>query len=342
MRVFLLLLLSHLASAANPTAWRLVKPVTAARDGLTQFEVLEANERGGRVRITRSPRDLSCPTGATYLMSWRIDGETRRVALGQSLLVSFEGHQTGGGRCANGEPLARAATGLGAIDMGWAPGTFYSFEGPGYREFYLHPEEHADRHLGQWKVTVPTNAYQQHLFLAIGIDTSGNSGGQWFNFALIYEAEKPGAKPLPPAPPQNPPPPPAQNPPPPARGAYPIKPAYLGTLYHSSSYYEIAYVMTITAPDGKLDARIRSTGSFTDPRHLTNWRLVDSDTFEGEWQSDPLYDNPKTQKRGVLRGTFRAGFYGSSGNTWYITFKTGSNSEVPEAGDMWNSWFRNP
>ena len=121
-----------------------------------------------------------------------------------------------------------------------------------------------------------------------------------------------------------------------------IKPAYLGTLHHSSSYDEIAYVMTISAPNGKLEARIRSQGSYSDPRVLTDWRRVDSDTFEGKWQSDPVYDNPKTKKRGVLRGTFHAVFYGSSGNTWYITFKTGSDSEIPDAGDMWNSWFRKP
>lgn len=342
MRLLALLLVASSAYAAPPTAWRLVRPITAAREGLTQFEVLEATERGGRVRVIRSPRDITCPSGATYVFSWRIDGEVRRVTIGQPLVVSFQAQQTSGARCPNGEPLARAATGLGTIDLGWAPGTSYSFEGPGYREFYLHPEEHRERHLAQWQVAVPQSAYQPNVFLAIGIETSGNSGGQWFNFALIYEAERADARPLPPAPSSAPPPPTAPPPPAPPRAGYPVKPAYLGTLYHSSSLSEIAYVMTIAAPDGKLEARVRSKGSFTDPRHLYNWRLVDSDTFVGEWQSDPSYDNPRTQKRGVLRGTFHAVFYGSSGNTWYVTFKTGPSSDLPEVGDLWNSWFRNP
>jgi hypothetical protein len=409
------------ADDGRASAWRLTQVTTAARDGLTQFQVLQKDEHGGKVRVIRSPRDESCPTGATYILSWRIDGEARRVTHGSTLLVSFEGHQVGGGaRCPNGEPLARAATGLGALTPDWGPGTFYSFEGPGYREFYLHPEEHEGRHLGQWRVTVPTNAYQQHLFLAIGIDASGNSGGQWFNFGLYYDAEQPGAPPLPasgggfepgmnryggdyrsfdmlrgrnedcrnacageaqcrafsivragvqgayprcwlkstvpPATPDPnttsgvvrggpavaPQPAPSQPAPSQPRPAFTVNPDWLGTRYYKTSYYDTSYALTITAPNGQLDGRIRTTGARNDPRHLFHFRLVDNDTFDGEWESDPAFDNPATHQRVRMRGTFHAVYYASSGNTYYIVFKVAPGMEAPEGTELANSWYRDP
>src|SRR5438105_10758567 len=66
--LFVLLAIGGVASAADPTAWRLARVTSAARDGLTQFQVLHLDAHGGQVRIIRSPRDESCPGGATYVL----------------------------------------------------------------------------------------------------------------------------------------------------------------------------------------------------------------------------------------------------------------------------------
>ncbi|HZS39580.1 MAG TPA: WSC domain-containing protein [Polyangia bacterium] len=558
--LFVLLAMSGVASADAP-AWRLARVTSGSRDGLTQFQVLRLDARGGEVRIIRSPRDETCPGGATYVIGWRIDGELRRVQRGQALTVSFEGRQTGGANCPSSEPLAyiqSESTGALQLGPGWGPGQFVWFDRPSGRAFYLHPERAPDRHLAQMRVNVPPNAFQPHVLLVIGIDTSGNSGGQWFNAGLLYDAEPPGApplapepqlppvRPLPPAqplppiqplPPEQPtamppgarasyvgcfvdqddrdlpdafmdgnmsigrcaehcrnaryfgvqygnqcfcgnrygrygqatdadcnmrcsgnqaqlcggnwrnsvyqhagPPSVPPQPPGPARAAYvgcfvdqddrdlpdafmdgnmsvercaehcrneryfgvqygnqcfcgnrygrygqaadgdcnmrcsgnqaqlcggnwrnsvyqhagapfippeppqappgaafEINPAWLGTLYYR--WGDEAYVLTLAAPNGRLDGRIRTSGPWSDPRHLYNFRLAKPDVLDGEWESDPIYQHPAS-KRGRKRGTFRAVFYSSSGNTWYILFKEGANSEVEPGAEMNNSWFR--
>ena len=456
--LFVLLAMSGVASADAP-AWRLARVTSGSRDGLTQFQVLRLDARGGEVRIIRSPRDETCPGGATYVIGWRIDGELRRVQRGQALTVSFEGRQTGGANCPSSEPLAyiqSESTGALQLGPGWGPGQFVWFDRPSGRAFYLHPERAPDRHLAQMRVNVPPNAFQPHVLLVIGIDTSGNSGGQWFNAGLLYDAEPPGApplapepqlppvRPLPPAqplppiqplPPEQPtamppgarasyvgcfvdqddrdlpdafmdgnmsvercaehcrneryfgvqygnqcfcgnrygrygqatdadcnmrcsgnqaqlcggnwrnsvyqhagapfiPPEPPQAPP---GAAFEINPAWLGTLYYR--WGDEAYVLTLAAPNGRLDGRIRTSGPWSDPRHLYNFRLAKPDVLDGEWESDPIYQHPAS-KRGRKRGTFRAVFYSSSGNTWYILFKEGANSEVEPGAEMNNSWFR--
>ena len=187
--VSLLLGIAGIAAASDPRAWRLAKVTTASRDGLTQFQVLHINDHGGRVRILRSARDASCPGGASYEIGWHVEGDTTRVVPGQTLTVSFNGEQTGGADCPNGEPNARAGTAQGAIDAGWGPGSYTWFSGPSGHEFYVHPARGRERHQSQFTVKLADNVYQPHQMLVIQIDTSGNSGGQWFNAAWLYDAE---------------------------------------------------------------------------------------------------------------------------------------------------------
>ena len=120
-----------------------------------------------------------------------------------------------------------------------------------------------------------------------------------------------------------------------------INPAWLTTYYYSSSYYEVAYTLTLTSANGVLEGRIRSTGSWSDPRHLFNFRLVEKDVLAGDWESDPIFE--KKGKRAMGRGTFKAIFYASSGSSFYIEFKAGAGNQIETEFAEWtHSWYRQP
>lgn len=125
------------------------------------------------------------------------------------------------------------------------------------------------------------------------------------------------------------------------QAGFKINPRWLTTYYYKSSWYESSWTLTLTAANGVLDGRIRSTGELNDPRHLFNFRLVETDVLAGDWESDPVFT-----KKGVKttwRGTFKATFYASSGSSFYIAFNVGpGNVPEKEIAELTHSWYREP
>ena len=84
---------------------------------------------------------------------------------------------------------------------------------------------------------------------------------------------------------------------------------------------------------------MRSEGTYkSDNRRLFAIRETESEILTGQWESDPVFESRnfycetcsphRVYKKGVMRGTFRATFYSSSGDSWYIKFKEGPESGV--------------
>src|SRR6185295_7396273 len=101
----LILIVAVFAFAQEPTQWGLVRAISFGNPGLTQFEVLRNDERGGEIRFIVSPKDAVCPSGATYLVSWSFVGDIRRITRGQKILVNLASKQLAGARCQYSEPV---------------------------------------------------------------------------------------------------------------------------------------------------------------------------------------------------------------------------------------------
>jgi hypothetical protein len=176
--------------------WEYARAITFGNPGSTQFDVLRNDERGGEVRIVR--KDSTCPEGATYVYSWRFEGDIRRIARGQRIQVHLALRQTAGPRCPISEPYLTAGSGNWPMALVASPhraahpdGSFEGIWAPGYQEFYLHPGERGGRHRpSPWTVTVGPEAYRPTQILAVSVDTSGAEGGNHFHAALVYEAAK--------------------------------------------------------------------------------------------------------------------------------------------------------
>ena len=93
------LAVSLAASAQEYTQWGFVRAISVFNPGLTQFEVLRNDERGGEVRFIVSPKDVVCPSGATYHVAWSFEGDIRRITRGQRILVNLAAKQLAGARC---------------------------------------------------------------------------------------------------------------------------------------------------------------------------------------------------------------------------------------------------
>jgi hypothetical protein len=125
------------------------------------------------------------------------------------------------------------------------------------------------------------------------------------------------------------------------KAAFKINPTWLATYYYSHHIFVVAYTLTLTAPRGVLEGRIRSTGTWNDPRRLFNFRLIDTDVLEGDWESDPVFERNGERAKGS--GTFRAYFRPSNGNSFYIAFKSGDESQMDtEIAEWGHFWIRKP
>ena len=123
--------------------------------------------------------------------------------------------------------------------------------------------------------------------------------------------------------------------------AFKINPAWLASYYYRNTIRVVAYTLRLTAPKGVLEGRIRSTGTWSDPRRLFNFRLVANDSLEGDWESDPVFEMRGKLAKGS--GTFKAFFNPSNGNSFYILFKAGPTSQIETELAEWSHyWFREP
>jgi hypothetical protein len=176
--------------------WEYARAITFGDPGSNQLDVLRNDERGGEVRIIR--KDSFCPQGATYVYSWRFEGDIRRIARGQRIQVHFAARQTAGPRCPYGEPYLVTGSGNWAFALVASPhraahpdGSTDPIEAPGYQEFYLHPEEKGGRHRpSPWTVTVHPEAHRPKQILAVSVWMFGDKS---FHAALVYEAARTAA-----------------------------------------------------------------------------------------------------------------------------------------------------
>src|SRR5687768_15394534 len=109
------------ASAQEYTQWGFVRAVSVFNPGLTQFEVLRNDERGGEVRFIVSPKDIVCPSGATYHVAWSFEGDIRRITRGQRILVNLAAKQLAGARCEYSEPVVLTGGGNWDLIFGRSP-----------------------------------------------------------------------------------------------------------------------------------------------------------------------------------------------------------------------------
>ncbi len=129
----------------------------------------------------------------------------------------------------------------------------------------------------------------------------------------------------------------------------------LGTLYATDTFYTVKYVLTWTRTPEGVKGDMRATeGEIEDTRQLLNVKLlVDADgatflvgDFLASYRNPNYYCtpcDPHTEIRnGTMRGTFRARFFSSSGDTYMVEFKESADSDIDPLNESSYSFHRTP
>jgi hypothetical protein len=129
----------------------------------------------------------------------------------------------------------------------------------------------------------------------------------------------------------------------------------LGTLYATDTFYTVKYVLTWTRTPEGVKGDMRATeGAIEDARQLLNVKLLieeDGATylvgdFLASYRNPNYYCTPcdphQEIRNGSMRGSFRARFFSSSGDTYMVEFKESELSDIDPLNESSYSFHRTP